>query len=139
MEAAMSRRLILAALTLAIALVAFAPGRVAAAEWCDTDPLVVIQTPGGALVPVYVTSGALGVEHLPAVQLAAISYTTRSVAGGTATRVRIEVVVPDDIFAQQFPTRSVASTGPLGAGAIYDSTSGVSGQTMALTFTLAVP
>lgn len=111
----------------------------AAAEWCDTDPLVLIATPGGALVPVYVTTGALGVEHLPAVLAASIAYTAQPVASGTATLVHLEVVVPDDAFDAHFPTRTVASTGPLATGTIYASAEGFSGTRMATTFTLDVP
>ena len=113
-----------------------APGASAGAQWCDTDPVVVIVTPRGAPVPVFVTSGALGVEHLPAVLLASTKYTVAPVSGGTL--VKMDVVVPNDIFAHSYPTRTVASTGPLGTGMIYARASGTSGKPMRLTFTLSV-
>ena len=122
-----------------LAALTWAPVTLAGAEWCDTDPLVLVQTPGGATVPVYVTNGALGVEHLPAVLLAAISYTASPTNGGRATLVKMDVVVPDDEFASRFPTRSVASTGPMATGAIYASTTGYSGKVMRLVFKLDVP
>jgi hypothetical protein len=136
------RNLVVLFVVAALVLVALAPAPVAAAEWCDTDPLVLVVTPAGTVVPVYVLVGALGVEHLPAAQAASIVSTTVAVdatAGGRATKVALMVLVPDDVFASGFPTRSAASSGPLGSGTIYDATSGISGQTMTLRFTLAVP
>src|SRR5919199_2915014 len=72
-----------------------------AAEWCDTDPLVAITTPGGNVVPVYVMVGALGAEHLPAAQVASILYTTASdkaTAGGAPTKVGPTGLVPEAPF-----------------------------------------
>jgi hypothetical protein len=135
----MARRLLLAIFTVAAIALALAPARAAAAEWCDTDPLVLINTPGGALVPVYVTNGALGAEHLAAVQLANMTYSVQPTANGSATLVHLNVVIPNDVFATHFATRSVASSGPLATGTLYDSASGFSGQAMTLTFTLDVP
>jgi hypothetical protein len=133
------RRLALAFLIAAPLLFVLASSPVVAAEWCDTDPLVLIKTPGGTLVPVFVSSGALGAEHLPAVLLASIDYSTQAIAGGGATRVHLDVTVPDDLLGWHFPTRTVASTGPLATGTIYASATGYSGRTMTLTFTLDVP
>jgi hypothetical protein len=114
------------------------PSAAAMEAWCDGDPVVVVVTPGGALVPLFVTSSGLGVQHLPAVLLAAITYTTELADGGTATLVKLRVVVPGDLFDPRFATRSVVSTGPLGTGAVYGSTSGVSGDPMSITFKLNV-
>ena len=114
----------------------------ASAQWCEEDPLVAIQTPGGNLVVVYVLIGVLGAEHLPAAQAAAITVTVAAVdatAGGRATKVELAVLVPDDAFASAFPTRSTASSEPLGTGVVYDQTEGSSGQPMTLKFTLDVP
>lgn len=133
------RRLFLALLVGLVALVAVAPAAQAAEEWCDTDPLVLVQTPGGSLVPVYVTNGARGVVHLPAAQMAAITYTVRPIADGRDTLVEMKVLVPDDLFGSGFPTRSTVSTGPLATGEIYATASGQSGTVMAMTFKLGVP
>ncbi len=111
-----------------------ASGVLASDQWCDNDPPVVIRTPGGALVTVYVTNGALGVQHLPAVELASIATDVSPAGGGT--RVRMRVLVPDDPFASGFPTRTVVSTGPFATGTIHARASGSSGQPMAMTFTL---
>jgi hypothetical protein len=135
----MRRLLIVAALLLATLA---APAGAGAADWCDTDPLVLITTPGGNVAPVYVLVGAAGLEHLPAVQAASILSTTETVAaraGGQATRVTLTVTVPDDAFAIGFPTRAAASSGPPATGTVYDQTTGSSGQAMVLRFTLPVP
>jgi hypothetical protein len=108
-------------------------------EWCEYDPLVVVQTPGGSLVPVYVTTGALGLAHLAAVQLARIELDVAPVGGGTSTKVRISVTVPPDMLDSHFQTRTTASSGPLKTGVVFASAQGFSGQTMQLQFTLAVP
>jgi hypothetical protein len=124
----------------ALALLAALAGPVAAGEeWCDTDPLLLIRTPAGAIVPVYVTSGALGVEHQAAVLLVTTQYTAQSVQGGRATLVQVSDTVPSDVFAASFATRFVVSSGPMGTALIYGQATGTSGQPMALSFTLAVP
>jgi hypothetical protein len=136
------RRLTAVALAILVAVVALlGPARVARAgeEWCENDPPVAITTPRGNRVVVYVTSGALGLEHLPAVQLAAIRHTVQSVEGGRATLVKLDVVVPNDAFGSGFPTRSTVSSGPLKTMSIYASATGTSGSPMRLEFKLDVP
>jgi len=119
-------------------LVAGAPASVTLAsdEWCEDDPPVVIHTPGGALVTVYVTDSGLGVQHLPAVQLANITTNVSPTAGNTL--VRVQVVVPGDALDAHFSTRSVVSTGPFATGTIYATANGFSNQAMTMTFTLPV-
>ena len=133
------KSILLALLTAVLLLVAAAPEVAALEEWCEDDPLVLITTPGGNVAPVYVTNGALGTEHLPAVQLATISHTVHSVDGGRATLVRMTVVVPNDAFGSHFPTRTTASSGPMKSGTIYDTDTGYSGEPMHLSFRLNVP
>src|SRR5215213_9438499 len=61
-------------------------GQVRAAEWCDTDPLVLVRTPAGYLVPVYILVGAQGLQHLATVQAASLLVAADSDAtmGGRA-------------------------------------------------------
>ena len=127
------------AMVIAALLLAPAPPARASAEWCEFDPLVVIITPRGALVPVFVTNGAQGAEHMLAAQLAEMRYTAQPTRSGEATQVRLSVLIRDDLFGKDFPTRSTASAGPLATGAIHARTSGVSGDEMELTFVLDVP
>ncbi|HEX2033572.1 MAG TPA: hypothetical protein VHS99_05255 [Chloroflexota bacterium] len=110
----------------------------AGAEWCECDPLVVVATPGGALVPVFVTNAGLGLLHLAAVQLAQLTYTVTPVPNGQQTQVNLRVLIPNDLFGE-FPTRSTASSGPLRTGTIYATAQGHCGQPLHLTFTLNVP
>ncbi len=135
-------RLLLVALVLLGALLGPAAPARAAAEWCDTDPLLVITTPGGHVVPVFILVGALGLAHLPAAQAASLLATSaaaEATAGGRATRVTVTVVVPDDPFGGGFPTRAAASTGPLGTGTVHATAEGTSGAPLTLRFTLDIP
>ncbi len=127
---------LLAALTLVLA-----PASPVAAmeEWCEDDPPVVITTPKGNRVVVYVTSGALGVEHLAAVQLARITYTVKPADDGRKTLVIMDVTVPNDAFGTGFPTKSTVSEGPFKTLKIYATATGTSGTRMRLKFKLAVP
>jgi hypothetical protein len=116
-----------------------APPVEAGDEWCETDPLVPVTTPGGRIVPVFVLTGAAGIEHLVAAQAAGYSYTVEPAAGGTATLVRLDVRVPSLLADEPFPTLTTASSGPLATGAILGTATGSSGTAMRVTFTLGVP
>ena len=132
----MSLKGLLASVLLALVLLAGpVPGAGAAEQWCEEDPLVVITTPGGNLVPVFVTNRARGgPEYLPAVVAAEISYTAKPANGGTAVKVYVTIpAVPGVTDAA-----SAASTGPLATGTIYATTTGATGQRMTLEFKLDV-
>jgi hypothetical protein len=140
----LSRLLLATALAVLLAGPAAAPPVIAAAEWCDTDPLVWVTTPGGAVVPVFVLIGALRREHLPAVLAASARLLNITVAGVTApggrgTQVVLAVLVEDDAHAAGFPTRATASSRALGRGVVYAHAEGTSGTAMVLTFTLPQP
>jgi len=127
---------LLAALLLSTVL---APPAIAADEWCDTDPLLVIRTPGGSLVPVYVNTGARGVEHLVAAQTARLAYSASTIPGTTATKVKLTVLVSPDVFGSSFETRAGVSTGPFQTGTVFATGSGHSGDPMNLQFALPIP
>jgi hypothetical protein len=114
-------------------------GASASDGWCDTDPVLVITTPSGVPVPVYVDTGALGAEHLAAAQTARMGYTAASVANGSATNVKVTVMVSPDAFSNSFETRSAVSTGAFQTGTVYAETTGYSGQLMKMEFVLPVP
>jgi hypothetical protein len=126
-------------LALAITLLIPATPVQAAAEWCEQDPLAIIITPKGAIVPVFVTTGARGLEHLPAVLLAEIRYSAEPTRSGEGTIVRLDVLVRDDLFAERFETRTTVSSGPLKTGAIHGEAYGESGSVMRVRFRLDVP
>ena len=108
-------------------------------EWCDDDPPIVIRTPAGRLVPVYVTNGALGAQHLTAAQLARISYAVQPIPGASATRVTVSVAVPGDLWSSSFSTRTSVSTGPMKTGTVYGTATGSATQTMVVSFRLDQP
>ena len=126
---------IMAALALLVGLV---PGASAGDEWCEVDPVVVITTPGGSVVPVFVNIRAQGLEHLPGILQAQDSYTTQSTDGGTATSVRMTVMVPGDRFSDRYPVQVVVTTGPARTGTTLASAKGYSEQDLQLKFTLYV-
>jgi len=138
----MKIRVVLIALAVLVAAGWQAAPAQAAAEWCDTDPLLLIVTPGGQIIPVFVLVGARGPEHLLSAQAASLlmtSQTTRSVDGGRATQITVTVVVPNDLFGRGFPTRAAVSSGPLGSGIIHADSDGQSGAPMTMRFTLPIP
>ena len=114
-----------------------APKAEAGDQWCEDDPLVVVQTPKGNLVPLFVTNGARGIEHFLAVQLADIRYTAKST--GYETAVTMSVTIPAGLPAARFETRSTVSTGPFKTGIVYATTNGYSQEAMTLKFKLDVP
>jgi hypothetical protein len=132
----MGLRLLAAAVLSFVLTVGVVAGAGAGMEWCEADPVVIITTPGGSTVPVYVTNGAEGVEHAPALVLARMSYSAAPVSDGHGTLVRLDVVVPGDQFATDYATRSKISSGPLGSGTLYATTTGWSNKVMQMSFVL---
>ena len=132
------RAALCAALTPAAALLAAPTPALASDTWCDVDPVQLVITSGGRLVPIFVTNGAPSLLYAPQLLLAHISHSTESLNGGTATRVTVRVTVPNGLFGRTFPTRSVVTSGPLGLLDIYATGSGTSGSPMVMTFTLPI-
>src|SRR5919108_1929070 len=104
------RRFLAPAMVALLLLAALAPTAGATEQWCEDDPLVIIVTPRGHLVPVYANNGANGLEHLPALLAARIDYIAQPAADGTL--VSMDVTVPDDWFDDRFDTRTAVTTGP---------------------------
>ena len=115
------------------------PAAVASSQWCSADPILVITTPSGSFVPVFVTTAGDGVEHLATVTVAQLRYTASPTANGSRTLVTVTVFVPNDLFGSPFATMSTVSSGPLATGTIYASASGTSGQSLKMTFVLDQP
>jgi hypothetical protein len=135
----MRTRFLLSALLVCLLAATPAPGASASAQWCETDPVVVITTPRGERVPVYVTNGAEGgPERMPAVLTAKMSSTAEPghTWGGRGTHVHLYVVVQADGSDEPFATRTVASSGPYKSGVIYGQGTGLSGRAMEVMFNL---
>ncbi len=118
---------------------ALVPAAGASDSWCDTDPVLVITTPGGSEVPVFVNTGARGAEHILATQIAQVDYTASPTGNHKATNVTVAVLVPSDGLGGAFETRSGVSTGAFQTGTVYAQTMGYSSQTMTMRFVLPVP
>jgi hypothetical protein len=106
--------------------------------WCESDPVVLVTTPGGHRVPVFVLTGAAGLEHLPQVTAARYSYVAAPACGDAVTQVKLDVV-PAALGAETFATRATSSTGPMATGTVLDGATGTSGQPMRLPLTRSVP
>jgi hypothetical protein len=119
-----------------LVLVAHALPASASNSWSDTDPVVVIVTPSGHMVSVYVDNGTDGVEHLPAAQAARMSYTVKRV--GQGTMVAFTSTVPCDALSNSYATRAIMSTGAFATGFVYGSVYGMCGQPMTTQFTINV-
>src|SRR5215211_4126105 len=109
----MFRRMVAGVALAAVLAFAGAPAALAD-DWCSSDPLVKVVTPGGSPQYVHLTVSALGEAHRPALQQAAIAWTAAPKAGGT--EVTITVTVSQDASQTAFPTRAQASTNPFGGG-----------------------
>jgi hypothetical protein len=111
----------------------------ASEEWCEYDPVVLVTTPGGSIIPVYLLIGAAGLENLPLVTAAQHSRIVEPTDMGRATLVQLEVLVPRRLGGGTFATRVTASTGVHATGTILDTETGLSGEPMPLKFKLGVP
>jgi len=114
------------------------PVALGAENWCDADPLQLVITSGGKIVPIFITNGARSALRIAQLLLAKITHTTKSVDGGRATLVTVNVVVPNGLFGAKFDTRCIVSCGPLGTFEVYATTTGTSGQTMTTQFKLPI-
>ncbi len=128
------KRVVLAAL-MAVGVIVCSPSTAGAwATYCDWDPLVVIVTPSGHIVPVYDsvwTSSPLDLG-LP---VESYSATRVYVNGRAETAVDMAISIPTGLLLQ-FQTQDEVTTGLLGSGSVLATKNGWSGQTLHLKFTL---
>jgi len=130
----MKKGLVAAVLAVGIMFASPAPAG-AWASFCDWDPLVLVVTPGGNVVPVYDsvwTSSPLDLG------LPLESYTVSRVYasnGAPQTLVDMSIYVPTGLLFSYKVTDEVTS-GLLGTGTVYAIKSGTSGSTVHLKFVL---
>jgi hypothetical protein len=105
--------------------------------WCDVDPAVLLITPGGHLVAVYVVDAG-PIQHTTSLLAPRITATTRAAQGGTATDVTLDIVVPNDLLGSGYAVSSEVWSGPARLGTRYAQQSGFAGQTMQLRFRLDI-
>jgi hypothetical protein len=131
------KRVVVAAALAAGILLASPSSAAAWASYCDWDPLVLIVTPGGHVVPVYEsvwTSTPLQIG------LPLSSYTATRVydsLGRPNTAVDIKITVLTGLLFN-FRTTNMATSGLLGTGTVYAVKDGWSGTPVHLKFTLPI-
>ena len=129
---------VLVAAALAAGLLLSAPTSAGAwVTYCDWDPLVLIVTPAGHVVPVYDsvwTSSALDLG------VPLESYTVSRVyskSGKPETAVDMTITVPTGLLLR-YTTKTMVTSGLLGTGTVYAWQYGTSGTPAHLKFTLPV-
>ena len=109
----------------------------ASETWCDVDPPVLIKTPEGNLRVVYVVSSGPTV-YLPQLLVPAIDYEARSVSGGDATAVRLDVTVSRGLLGERYGVKSEVWSGPARTGELLSVEHGTAGEPMRHRFSLNV-
>jgi hypothetical protein len=131
-------RVLLSALVAGLLLLFGTVGAVWAEEtWCDTDPAVVIRTPAGNTVVVFVTDAG-PIEHRTDLLHAAVDVDTQSVAGGAATQVRLTVTIPSS-DGGQYAVHSEVWTAASRGGTLLSSADGLAGAALTHRFRLDIP
>jgi hypothetical protein len=105
-------------------------------EWCDTDPIRPITTPGGNVVFVYYLTGVKGLLGIVDSLLSHLEVEHSAVPDNGGTKVTLSVTVPRTLGTRD--TRLTCSSGALGSGTVYGQTYGTSGTAMTLQFRLDV-
>lgn len=108
------------------------------ATFCDWDPLVLVVTPSGHIVPVY---DSVWTSSLIDLGVPVESYTvsrTYSRSGKPETLVDMTISVPTGLLLRYETTDEVTS-GLLGSGTVYARANGYSGAPVHLKFVLATP
>jgi hypothetical protein len=130
------KRVVVAAALAAGILLASPSSAGAWAAYCDWDPLVLIVTPGGHVVPIY---ESVWTSKPLQIGLPLSSYTATRVydsLGRPITAVDIKITVLTGLLFN-FPTTNMATSGLLGTGTVYSAKDGWSGTPVHLKFTLA--
>jgi len=131
------KRVFLAA-ALAVGLLVSSPASAGAwATYCDWDPLVLVVTPSGHVVPVY---DSVWTSSLLDLGLPLESYTTSRVydaAGRPETAVDMEIYVPTGLLLR-YQVHDMVTSGLLGSGTVYAQANGWSGSPVHLKFVLPI-
>jgi hypothetical protein len=132
------RRALVAAVLAAGVLLASPTSAGAWATFCDWDPLVLVVTPAGHIVPVYdsVWTSSLLDLGVPLESYSVSRVYSRS--GAPETLVDMTISVPTGLLFRYQTTDEVTS-GLLGSGTVYARANGYSGTPVHLKFTLAAP
>lgn len=130
----MKRVVVAAALAVGI-LVALPVSAGAWCSYCEWDPLVLVVTPAGHVVPLY---DSVWTSQLLDIGLPLESTTTSRVwsrSGQPETKVDVTIHVPAGLLFN-FSTMDEVTTGLLGSGTVLARTTGTSGTPVHLQFVL---
>lgn len=123
----------------AVGIVVASPASAGAwSTYCDWDPLVLVVTPSGHIVPVY---DSVWTPNLLDLGVPLESYTvsrTYSRHGEPETLVDMTISVPTGLLFR-YPTTDEVTSGLLGSGTVYARASGYSGTPVHLKFVLNTP
>jgi hypothetical protein len=132
------KRVVVAAALAAGLLLASPTGASAWATFCDWDPLIVVVTPSGHIVPVYASVWTSTPLNLGLPLASYTSSRTYDLAGKPHTAVDMTIYVPTGLLFN-FQTYDMATSGLLGTGTVYAARYGTSGTPVHLKFTLQQP
>jgi hypothetical protein len=107
-------------------------------EWCDTDPIRLILTPGGTPVAVFYVTGVKGLLGIVGSLLSHLTVEHTAVPDNGGTKVTLSVTVPNGLLGATYDTRLKCTSDLLGSGTVYGQTYGTSGTAMTLQFRLDV-
>ncbi|TMB74991.1 MAG: hypothetical protein E6J46_14705 [Chloroflexi bacterium] len=130
------KRVLVAAALAAGLLVASPTSAGAWATFCDWDPIVLIVTPAGNIVPVYDSVWTASPLDLG---LPLESYTVSRVydaSGKPHTAVDMKITVPTGLLFR-YTVKDMVTSGLLGTGTVYALKYGTSGTPVHLDFTLS--
>lgn len=132
------KRVLVAAL-LAAGVIVVSPATAGAwSTYCDWDPLVLVVTPAGNVVPMY---DSVWTSNLLDVGLPVESTSTSRVyspQGAPETAVTVTIAVPTGLLFR-YATTDEITTGLLGSGTVYARGNGWSGTPVTLKFVLDTP
>jgi hypothetical protein len=124
---------------LAVGILVFSPTSAGAwISYCDWDPIVLIVTPAGHIVPVY---DSVWTSSLLDLGVPLESYTTSRVYaanGAPETAVNMSIFVPTGLLFRYY-VHDMVTSGLLGTGTVYAQQSGTSGTPVHLKFVLNQP
>ena len=107
------------------------------ATYCDWDPLVLVVTPSGHIMPVY---DSVWTSSLLDLAVPLESYKVSRVydsAGKPETAVDMTILVPTGLLFR-YQVHDMVTSGLLGSGNVYAQANGTSGTPVHLTFTLPI-
>lgn len=133
----MKRALIAAALAAGVLLVS--PTSAGAwSTYCDWDPLVLVVTPAGHVVPMYDSVWTSSLLDLGLPLETTTTSRTYGYGGVPETAVDVTIYVPTGLLLR-YATTDEVTTGLLGSGHVYARASGWSGTPTHLKFILDTP